>query len=102
MASVFENFVAAVRARKHLVCDYQGFRRECCVHVVGWKCDQERALVFQFGGGSSTGLRPGGDWRCLRLSEVSGVSLRDGPWHSGDGDMASQTCVDDIAAEVED
>ena len=101
MDRVVEKFVAAVREKKQLVCTYDGFRRECCVHVVGWKNGRARALVFQFGGGSSTGLPPDGDWRCLRLDNVSGVSLRDGPWHSGDGDLALQSCVEDVIAQVE-
>ena len=100
MGSVVERFIQAVRERTQLVCVYGGFHRECCVHVVGWKNGHARALVFQFAGDSAKGLPPGGDWRCLSLDDVSGILLRGGPWHTGDGDLASQSCVDDVAAAV--
>ena len=31
----------------------------------------EKALTYQFGGQSSKGLPPGGQWRCLWLAKVS-------------------------------
>ena len=101
MATVFDLFVQAVREKKQVTCTYQMRRRELCVHAVGWKNGREQALSFQFAGESSKGLPPGGEWRCLDLGLVSNVQLRDGPWHTGLNHSQPQTCVDQIAAEVD-
>ncbi|WP_011582330.1 MULTISPECIES: hypothetical protein [Chelativorans] len=99
MSSTFD-LVQAVEQKKQVTCTYQGYHRELCVHVVGWKNGREQALALQFAGESSSGLQPGGSWRCLVLDEVSNVSLRDGPWHTRNDHSQPQTCVDHKAAEV--
>lgn len=99
-SETFELFSQAVEGRKQIVCTYQGRRREICPHVVGWKEGREQALSFQFAGQSSKGLPPGGEWRCLILSQVRDVEIRDGDWHTGHGHLRPQTCVNHIFAEV--
>ena len=69
--------------RKQIVCVYDGFPRELCPIILGHARGQEKALTYQFGGRSRSGLPPGGEWRCLWLSKVSTVELRDGPWYAG-------------------
>ncbi|WP_110031912.1 hypothetical protein [Hoeflea marina] len=100
MSDVFELFVESVNKKKQLHCSYQGRHRELCVHAVGWKNGKEQALAFQFAGESSKGLSPGGEWRCMALSQVTDVLLKDGSWHTQDNHSRPQTCVDKIAAEV--
>ena len=100
MSGVFDLMVQAVHQKKHVLCTYQGYQRQFCVHVVGWKNGNEQALAFQFAGESSKGLPPGGAWRCVRLDELQNVTTRDGAWHTSDDHSKPQTCVDDIAAEV--
>lgn len=85
---------------KQAVFMYQGYRRETCPHVVGHKNGLERVLVFQFAGGSSSGLPIDGQWRCLSPGEISGIELRDGPWKYGKSHSRPQTCVDNIDVEV--
>ena len=100
MASTFDLFVEAVKTKQQVICSYQGRYRELCVHVVGWKNGREQALAFQFAGDSSKGLPPGGEWRCMRLSDVADAKLRAGPWHTRDDHSKPQTCVDEVVAEV--
>jgi hypothetical protein len=101
MSDTLDLFVQAIDGKKHVICHYQGYVRELCVHVVGWKNGAEQALAFQFAGESSKGLPPGGAWRCMKLSDVSDVHLRDGDWHTGTGHSQAQTCVDQKIAEVD-
>jgi hypothetical protein len=70
-----------------------------CPHVIGTKNGQARALFFQFGGSSSRGLPPSGDWRCMPLDGLTAVSIHDGPWRTI-AYTQSQTCIDEIDAEV--
>ncbi|HEU0157387.1 MAG TPA: hypothetical protein VFQ82_15045, partial [Stellaceae bacterium] len=56
--------------------------------------------TYQFGGQSRSGLPVGGEWRCLWLTEVSDVRLRDGPWHAGVSHTRPQGCVDIVDFDV--
>jgi hypothetical protein len=90
----------AIIDKKQVTCSYRGLTREVCPHVIGLKRGKKHALVFQFGGQSSSGLPPGGEWRCLDVDSVTGASAQDGPWHTGDSHLQPQTCVDQIDVEV--
>jgi hypothetical protein len=86
----------AILGRKQVRGTYQGRVREMCPHVLGTKHGRARALFFQFAGESERGLPPGGDWRCLALDDLTGVSLRDGPWRTHHSYDPDQSCVDEI------
>jgi hypothetical protein len=62
-------FAQAMAERKQILCRYDGHPRELCPIILGHSQGQEKALTFQFGGGSSKGLPPGGQWRCLFLAK---------------------------------
>jgi hypothetical protein len=85
---------------KQIVCVYGGFSREICPIILGHSAGEEKALTYQFGGRSKSGLPPGGEWRCLRLSKVSDVELRDGPWHAGSSHTQPQGCVEIVDFDV--
>jgi hypothetical protein len=89
-----------MRSRQQIVCRYRGRRRELCPIVLGHSDGAEKALTFQFGGESGSGLPPGGEWRCLLLAEVTDVELRDGEWHAGSGSSGGQTCVAQVDYDV--
>jgi hypothetical protein len=55
----YKLFEQAMRGRQQVVCMYGGHRRELCPVILGHSQDQEKALTFQFGGSSSSGLRAG-------------------------------------------
>ena len=62
---VYELFSQAMLARKQVLCLYDGYPRELCPIILGHSQRQEKALTYQFGGKSRSGLPPGGEWRCL-------------------------------------
>ena len=73
---------------------YAGRRRLMSPHVIGTKNGRRQALFFQFGGSSSSGLPPGGDWRCMAVDGLRHVSSFRGAWHTGKRHTRAQTCVD--------
>lgn len=100
VAYVYEVIRAATLARRQVVATYKGYRRELCPHVLGIKNGRPQALFFQFGGGSSSALPPGGQWRCIPVDGLKDVVVRDGPWHTGVGHERLETCVDTIDVEA--
>jgi hypothetical protein len=57
-------------------------------------------LTYQFGGKSKSGLPPSGEWRCLWLSKVSDVQLRDRRWRTGSSHSQPQGCVDIVDLDM--
>lgn len=96
----YELFRQAVLNKQQIVCTYHGFLREICPHTLGHTGGHEQALSFQFGGESSKGLPPGGEWRCMKLEEVMNPQIKDGPWHTGTTHGRPQTCVKQVDVEV--
>ncbi len=90
----------AIEKRRQVQATYAGHQRRMCPHVIGAKDGQPRALFFQFAGGSSSGLPPAGDWRCLPLDGLTDVSIHDGPWHTR-AHSEPQLCIDEVDLEVE-
>jgi hypothetical protein len=86
--------------RQQIVCVYGGYSRELCPIILGHSGGEEKALTYQFGGKSKSGLPPNGEWRCLWLSKVSQVRLRDGPWHAGSSHLQRQECVEIVDFDV--
>jgi hypothetical protein len=99
-SSVYKAFAQAMAERKQILCEYGGYSRELCCIILGHSRGEEKALTYQFGGQSSSGLPPGGEWRCLWLAKVSRVRLRDGPWHTGERHTEPQGCVEDVDLDV--
>ena len=96
----YKLFGQAIAARKQVVCLYDGYRRELCPIILGHSRGEEKALTYQFGGESKSGLPPGGEWRCLWLSKVRNAQLRDGAWHTGDSHSQPQGCVEVVDLDV--
>lgn len=101
MSTNYELIRQAILEGKQVAFTYQGYRRETCPHVIGFKSGMEKALVFQFAGGSSSGLPAGGQWRCVFLNEVVDVQIKSGDWHTGYSHTQPQTCVDQIDVQVQ-
>jgi hypothetical protein len=89
-----------MRMRKQIVCMYGGYPRELCPIILGHSQGQEKALTYQFGGQSKSGLPPQGEWRCLWLSKVIDVQLREGPWFVGSSHTKPQGCVEIVDLDV--
>jgi hypothetical protein len=99
-SSTYLLFAQAMADRKQILCTYNGYPRELCPIILGHSQGQEKALTFQFGGESDSGLPPGGDWKCLFLAKVSNVQLRDGPWYAGDRHSQRQRCVEVVDIDI--
>jgi len=93
-------FREAILHRKQVICFYRGKRREVCPHILGHTKGEEKALAYQHAGESNSKLPPGGEWRCLVLSEVQDIELRDGPWHAGGSHRKTQSCVEVVDIDV--
>lgn len=99
-SAAYKLFEQAMRARKQVACTYGGYRRKLCPIILGHTNGEEKALTFQVGGESSSGLPRGGEWRCLVLSKVSNAVLHDGPWKAGESHAQAQVCVEDVDLDV--
>jgi hypothetical protein len=93
-------FEQAMRQRKQIICTYGGYPRELCPIILGHSQGQEKALTYQFGGRSRSGLPRGGEWRCLVLAKVSNIELRDGPWFAGSSHTKPHGCVEIVDLDV--
>lgn len=96
----YELFATAMAERKQVLCRYDGYRRELCPVILGHTEGAEVVLAFQFGGESSKGLPPAGQWKCLRLAKVTDARLRDGSWHAGAAHERPQHCVRTVDLDV--
>jgi hypothetical protein len=99
-SEIYRLFEQAVLQRKQIVCVYGGEHREVCPIILGHSQGEERALTYQFAGGSTSKLPAGGDWRCLTLSNVSEVQLRDGRRYSGDSHKQPSGCIEIVDLDV--
>jgi hypothetical protein len=99
-SEAFRLFHRAILDRQQITCIYNGVRREVCPHILGHTAGEEKALVYQFGGASTSRPLGKGQWRCLYLSKVSDVALRDGPWHTGSEHRKTQRCVETLYVDV--
>ena len=90
--------MAAAR-RQPVAAIYDGLPRLLCPHVLGRKSGRLRALCYQFGGGSRSGLpivsQGVGGWRCLVVERLSDVEWRAEAWHT-EPRSPRQTCIDEI------
>lgn len=103
MADAYSIIRDAIVAKHQIVATYRGHRREMCPHVLGTKDGRVRALFYQFGGSSSSGLadrRSVANWRCIPLDQLEDVEVRDGPWYGTAAGTSRQTCVDHVDVEA--
>ena len=90
----------AILHKTPLTCWYADKRREICPHVLGRKNGRAQVLAFQFAGDSTSGLPPGGEWRCMPLAAITRIAVREGPWRTDPTAVRPQTCVDEVDVEV--
>jgi len=99
-SATYQLIMQAMLARRQVLCIYGGFARALCPIILGHTAGRERVLAFQFAGGASSGLPPGGQWKCLDIAEMSEVELREGRWHSGRSHRQPQHCVAEVELDV--
>jgi hypothetical protein len=87
----------AVANKKPIEAIYQGRPRLFCPHRLGRNREgQLRALCYQHGDESQSGLRPAGspaNWRCVALEKLSRVKLVEGAWRTAPNHSRPASCV---------
>jgi hypothetical protein len=85
-ADVYRVVRTAVENRRPISAVYHNRRRLFCPHRLGRnKEGQLRALCYQYGDESNSGLKPAGspdNWRCISLDKLRNVELLDGAWQT--------------------
>ncbi|UFZ05199.1 hypothetical protein LQG66_02425 [Bradyrhizobium ontarionense] len=99
-SATYQLIIQAMIARRQILCMYRGFARALCPIILGHTVGRERVLAFQFAGGASRGLPPGGQWKCFDVADMSEVELREGRWHSGSSHRQPQHCVAEVEVDV--
>lgn len=99
--TIYQQLRAAIASKKPVRVRFKGTDRDVCPHVIGFKNGSEKLLTYQFAGYSSSGLPPGGEWRCMGIGDISNVTVIEGKWHTGTGHSRPQTCVDEVDLEVD-
>lgn len=96
--------IGAIENRQQIHAHYNGLLRLMCPHVLGEKNGVMHCLFYQFDGDSSSRpIEPGSsaNWRCIDIERLEGVEVVNGKWYTADNHSRSQTCVDDVHAEVD-
>ena len=104
MADAYATIRTAILEKKQITATYQGRYREMCPHVLGMTHGEPHALLYQFGGESSSGLEPdgsGNNWRCVFVDQMEDVEMHDGDWHTAPNHSRPQSCVATIEVEVQ-
>ena len=105
MDEIYNMVRHAIIDKDVVVASYHGHVREMCPHLIGKKNGRAQALLYQFAGGSTSGLQPDGspaNWRCLRVDELSDVSIKkSAEWHTASNySAAAHHCVVEIDLKV--
>jgi hypothetical protein len=95
-----------VVSRRAVFAFYNGHERLFCPHRLGRNRDGElRALCYQYGGTSESGLEPEGspkNWRCIALERLRNVMLRRARWRTAPNHSRPQTCIVEPEVDAED
>jgi predicted DNA-binding transcriptional regulator YafY len=96
-----ELLAEAIRTRQQVIARYHGEERLFSPHALGTKRGIDHVLAYQFAGGSRSGLKRGGEWRCLRLDDLSDLRLQPGAWHTAPNLFNPQSCLDVVEVVAE-
>jgi hypothetical protein len=92
----YQILAEAIGAKCRVVARYNGEERVFSPHALGTKRGAYHVLVYQFAGGSRTGLPPGGEWRCLDVAGLSDLRQEPGPWRTAPNVFNPQSCLDEV------
>ena len=100
MTETYDAVRTALMLRRQIIAVYRGRVRKMCPHVIGTKMGREKAVCYQFGGESESGLAAIGsskNFRCVFLEHLEIVEIVDGRWMTasdGAWKRHAQACVD--------
>ena len=85
---------------------YEERHRLVCPHRLGLNREGElRALCYQYGGESDSGLGPAGspsNWRCIALQKLSAVKLLSDSWRTAPNHSRPSSCIAEADIDAED
>src|ERR671919_119727 len=94
---------SAVASRRPIEASYHKRHRLFCPHRLGRNREGElRALCYQYGGESESGLEPAGspaNWRCVAVEKLSRVKLLDDAWGTAPNHSRPASCV--VEADID-
>ncbi len=97
---------SAVMSRQPIAALYHGKLRLFCPHRLGRNKDgRPQVLCYQFGGQSSSGLKPHGspdNWRCVAVEKLTHVGLTEGRWHTAENHSRPASCIVDTDVDADD
>lgn len=97
----YDALKAAIIAKKCVTFRQGGHTRHASPHAIGRDNSGDvNVMTFQYGGGSTSKLPSGGQWRCFRVSEISDVKENGDSWHTASDHSRHNTCVTSPDAEV--
>lgn len=91
----------AISSKQQVVARYHDEERVFSPHALGTKRGAAHVLVYQFAGGSQSGLPPGGEWRCLEVGELSELRVEPGAWRTASNVFNPQSCLDEVEVVAE-
>jgi hypothetical protein len=96
----------AVASKRPIEARYHGRARLLCPHRLGRNREgQLRALCYEFGRESESGLQTAGspaNWRCIVLEKLSRVKLLEDTWRTAPNHSRPASCVVDADTDAED
>jgi hypothetical protein len=92
----YQLLAEAINTKQQVVARYHDVERVFSPHALGTKGDAYHVLVYQYAGGSQSGLPPGGEWRCLAVEELRDLRLEPGAWRTAANVFNPQTCLDEV------
>jgi len=102
--TTYDIIKAAIQNKQTIEATYDGLPRKLCPHVIGTKTGVQQCLCYQYGGQTSKGpitSDTASNWKCMVISKFQHVKVTNDSWHTFSNHSKSQTCVDQIVAEVD-
>jgi hypothetical protein len=103
---IYQLVWSAVASRRPMEASYHKRPRLFCPHRLGRNREGElRALCYQYGGESESGLEPAGspaNWRCVAVEKLSRVKLLDDAWRTAPNHSRPASCVVEADIDAED
>jgi hypothetical protein len=96
MMDAYAVLTEAITNKQQVIARYHNEERLFSPHALGTKRGVAHVLVYQYAGGSRSGLPPDGEWRCLNVEELSEIRLEPGTWRTAENVFNPQTCLDEV------
>lgn len=90
----------AIKQKKSVSFSFHGKPAFGSPHALGKGDGEERVLIYRGEDAHEKGVKPTGQWACLRLADLSEIILTDEPFHEGHPGEHEATCLHDIELAV--